>query len=118
MEIQDAVAGLSALGHEGRLAIFRLLVVAGPEGVASGEIARRLHSPPSTMTANLNIMAHAGLVLSRREGRSILYSANYPAMGQLLAYLMQDCCGGRPEVCAPLVEIAATACCAVPAGSV
>lgn len=102
MEIQTAVANLSALAHEGRLSIFRLLVIAGPSGVAAGDIARHVASPPSTTTANLHILAQAGLIASRREGRSILYSANYSAMTDLLGFLMADCCGGRPEICAPL----------------
>lgn len=102
MEIKTAAAALSALAHEGRLAIFRLLVMAGPDGVAAGDIARHLASPPSSTTANLNILSQAGLIASRREGRSILYSANYGAMTDLLGFLMADCCGGRPEICAPL----------------
>ncbi len=108
MESPDAVIRLSALAHEGRLAIFRLLVTAGPDGVPAGDIARHVASPPSTTTANLNILAQAGLIVSRRAGRSILYSADYAAMSGLLGFLMQDCCGGRPEICAPL----ATAACA------
>jgi ArsR family transcriptional regulator len=115
MEIQTAVVNLSALAHEGRLSIFRLLVTAGPEGVAAGEIARHVASPPSTTTANLNILSQAGLLSSRREGRSIIYAANFGAMSELLAFLMQDCCGGRPEICAPLAALAtAAACCPSP----
>ena len=102
MEMQSAAATLSALAHEGRLAIFRLLVTAGPEGVAAGDIARHVVSPPSTTTANLNVLSQAGLIASRRDGRSILYSANFGVMTDLLGFLMADCCGGRPEICAPL----------------
>jgi DNA-binding transcriptional ArsR family regulator len=102
MEIKTAAAGLSALAHEGRLAIFRLLVTAGPDGVAAGDIARHVASPPSTTTANLNVLNHAGLIASRRDGRSVLYSANFGVMTDLLGFLMADCCGGRPEICAPL----------------
>ncbi len=109
MEIQTAAAGLSALAHEGRLAIFRLLVTAGPEGVAAGDIARHVASPPSTTTANLNVLSQAGLIASRRDGRSILYSANFGVMTDLLDFLVQDCCGGRPEICAPLSALS-TAC--------
>jgi DNA-binding transcriptional ArsR family regulator len=109
MESKVAVASLSALGHEGRLAIFRLLVKAGPEGVAAGEIARRLDSLPNTLSANLNVLSHAGLIVSRREGRSIVYSADYAAMSGLLGFLMEDCCDGAPEICAPLGEILAKA---------
>lgn len=113
MEIKSAVTGLSALGHEGRLAIFRLLVQAGPEGLAAGEIARRVEMPPSTLSANLTVLGGAGLVASRREGRSIIYAADFSAMADLLGFLMDDCCGGAPEICAPLTEVLARtkACC-------
>lgn len=109
MESKAAVASLSALGHEGRLAIFRLLVQAGPVGVAAGEIARRLDSLPNTLSANLNVLSHAGLIVSRREGRSIVYSADFAAMSGLLGFLMEDCCAGAPEICAPLGDILAKA---------
>ena len=99
------------MAHEGRLAIFRLLVEAGPDGLSAGEIARRLEVLPNSLSANLNILSHAELVASRREGRSIIYSAAYAKMAGLLAFLMQDCCGGRPEVCAPISELAAQAAC-------
>lgn len=105
MEITAAVANLSALAHEGRLSIFRLLVAAGPDGVAAGDIARRVGSPPSSTTANLAILTQAGLAASRREGRSVIYSANFDAMTDLLGFLMADCCGGRPEICAPLAGL-------------
>ncbi|MGR4866978.1 ArsR/SmtB family transcription factor [Caulobacter sp. LARHSG274] len=111
MELKAATVTLSALAHEGRLAIFRLLVQAGPSGVAAGEIARRLEMPPSTLSANLNILSHAGLIGARREGRSILYAADYGAMSGLLGFLMQDCCNGAPEICAPLEGLIARAAC-------
>ena len=111
MEIKVATDSLSALAHEGRLTIFRLLVTAGPQGVAAGDIARHVESPPSTTTANLHILVQAGLAASRREGRSILYSADYDAMTRLLGFLMQDCCGGRPEICAPLAALPIAAAC-------
>ncbi len=114
MELKAAAANLSALGHEGRLAIFRLLVQAGPQGVAAGEIARRMGMLPNTLSANLNILSHAGLIGSRREGRSILYAADYPAMTGLLGFLMQDCCNGAPEICAPLEGLIAQAACCDP----
>lgn len=111
MESTAAVASLSALAHEGRLAVFRLLVQAGPEGLAAGEVARRLDILPNTLSSSLNILSHAGLVVSRREGRSIVYSANYAAMSGLLAFLMEDCCAGAPQICAPLEAITARAAC-------
>jgi DNA-binding transcriptional ArsR family regulator len=115
MELKAATVTLSALAHEGRLSIFRLLVQAGPSGVAAGEIARRLDVLPNTLSANLNILSHAGLIGARREGRSILYAADYAAMSGLLGFLMQDCCNGAPEICAPLEGlIARSACCETP----
>jgi ArsR family transcriptional regulator len=113
MEPQAAVSALSALAHPGRLEVFRLLVKAGPEGIAAGEIARATGSLANTLSANLNVLAGAGLVGSRREGRSIIYVAAYDRMRELLAFLVEDCCGGNAEICAPLAGIAErAACCA------
>jgi ArsR family transcriptional regulator, arsenate/arsenite/antimonite-responsive transcriptional repressor len=114
METKLAVTSLAALAHEGRLAAFRLLVQAGRDGLAAGEIARRLDMLPNTLSANLNLLAQAGLVLSRRDGRSVIYTADYGAMNALLGFLVQDCCGGAPEVCAPLQAITANLCCPEP----
>lgn len=111
MELKSAVAALSALAHEGRLAIFRMLVQAGPEGIAAGEIARRLDVPRNTLSSNLNILSNATLIDSRRESRSIIYTARYENMTELLEFLMQDCCGGSPEICAPLANLALTSRC-------
>ena len=110
MEITPAVASLSALAHEGRLSIFRLLVQAGPEGLAAGEIARRVGVLPNTLSASLNVLSHAGLIDSRRDGRSIIYTAQYDAMRELLAFLMEDCCSGSPQICSPLAAIASQCC--------
>lgn len=107
MESKVAVNMLSALGHEGRLAIFRMLVKAGPEGIAAGEIARALDVLPNSLSANLNVLSHAGLIGSRRKGRSIIYAADYGAMSGMLGFLMEDCCNGAPEICAPLGSILA-----------
>ncbi len=112
MEIKDATTTLSALAHEGRLAVFRLLVQAGPEGIAAGDLARATAALPNTMSASLSVLSHAGLIRSRRAGRSIIYTADYDQMRQMLSFLLQDCCGGRPEICAPLVEVASRACAA------
>jgi ArsR family transcriptional regulator len=106
MESIIAVEMLSALGHEGRLSVFRLLVKAGPSGTAAGEIARTLGVLPNTLSANLAVLSRAGLIVSRREGRSILYSARYDGMQDLLSWLVEDCCNGRPEICGPLAEVA------------
>lgn len=110
MEINIALASLAALAHEGRLSAFRLLVQAGSDGLAAGEIARRLDILPNTLSASLNVLSHAGLIRSRRAGRSIIYTADYEAMRELLAFLLEDCCGGSPEICAPLVAIASQCC--------
>jgi DNA-binding transcriptional ArsR family regulator len=112
MEMKPAVASLAALAHEGRLTVFRNLVQAGPEGLAAGEIAKRLDMLPNTLSPNLNILSHAGLISSQRHGRSIVYSANYDAMTDLLAFLMEDCCAGASEICSPLAQVLSrTACC-------
>ena len=113
MEMKAASTAMSALGHEGRLAIFRLLVRAGPEGIRAGSIADAVGAPGSTLSANLNVLSHAGLIESRREGRSIIYTARYDRMRDVLAFLLDDCCNGNPEICRPLMEIATRAtCCA------
>ena len=113
METTTAISALSALAHPGRLAVFRLLVRAGPQGMAAGEIARATGSLANTLSTNLNVLAGAGLVSSRRDGRSIIYAAGYDRMRELLAFLMEDCCGGNAEICAPLASIAEhAACCA------
>ncbi len=111
MESELAIKRLSALAQEGRLAVFRLLIKAGPNGLPAGEIAHALNFPANTLSAQLTILANAGLIGSRRAGRSIIYSANYDGMSALLVYLMEDCCQGRSEVCAPLGEIANRAAC-------
>lgn len=110
METSNAVAALSALAHPGRLEVYRLLVRAGDPGMAAGEVARATGSLPNTLSANLNILSGAGLVRSRREGRSIIYTAAYDRMRDLLGFLMEDCCSGAPEICGPVAEIAARAC--------
>lgn len=93
------VSALGALAQESRLDIFRLLVQRGPEGLAAGEIAERLGLPSATLSFHLAQLKHAGLVSARRESRSIIYSANYRSMNALLAYLTENCCQGRPELC-------------------
>lgn len=112
IESRSAIAALSALAHPGRLAAFRLLVQAGQGGLPAGEIGKATGTVPQTLSGNLTVLAHAGLVTARREGRSIIYAAEYGRMRDLLAFLMEDCCQGAPEICAPLAEIANRACCA------
>lgn len=101
---KSAVLGaLGALAQETRLDIFRLLVQKGPEGLPAGDIGARLGQPSPTMSFHLNQLRFAGLVSSRRESRSIIYSANFKAMADLLGYLTENCCGGRPELCSPSI---------------
>jgi ArsR family transcriptional regulator, arsenate/arsenite/antimonite-responsive transcriptional repressor len=110
MDSSHALAGLSALAHDSRLAIFRLLVKTGPGGLAAGVIARKLATAPNTLSAQLLILSNAGLVRAKREGRSIIYAVDFDQMGALLLFLTKDCCGGRPEICAPLAQTV-NACC-------
>jgi DNA-binding transcriptional ArsR family regulator len=102
MESTAAILGLSALAHEGRLALFRLLMKAGPGGMAAGAIARKLRSAANTVSAQLTILSHAGLIRARRDGRSIIYAVDIAGMSALLLFLTEDCCDGRPEICLPL----------------
>lgn len=104
MDKAACLDALSALAHGTRLDVFRLLVRAGTEGLAAGEIAEALGARQNTMSTNLAILARAGLIGGVREGRSIRYRADLDGMRDLLAYLMEDCCGGRPEACAPLLD--------------
>ena len=110
MRSNEAVASLSALAHEGRLAVFRTLVQAGPDGLAAGSVSRAVGIAPNTLSASLAVLQHAGLVRSRRQGRSIIYSAEFAHMGDLLSFLVEDCCGGRPEICAPVTGAVGSRC--------
>ena len=95
----DAVQRFGALAHLARLSAFRLLVVAGPNGVASGDIAATLGVPPSAMSFHLSALERSGLLGARREGRHIYYAVQFEAVRALLSFLTEDCCGGRPELC-------------------
>ncbi len=106
MQVPQAVEALSALAQGSRLAVFRLLVRAGTDGLAAGEIAREVGVRPNTLSTHLTILEHAGLVRSRRAGRSVIYAADYDGMRGLLGFLVADCCAGRPEICAPLTDAA------------
>lgn len=98
-----AVDALGALAHETRLSVFHMLVQAGHAGMIAGAIAEHQGVPPSTMSHHLATLERAGLVVSERESRLIHYRADYAGMRRLLAFLMQDCCQGAPEMCADLV---------------
>ncbi|RKE37866.1 ArsR family transcriptional regulator [Paraburkholderia sp. BL23I1N1] len=98
MDSNLVVRALGALAHESRLAVFRLLVVAGPDGMAAGEIAQQLGLSPSSLSFHLKDLSHAELVKPRQDGRFIIYSANFEAMTGLIAFLTENCCAG--ETCA------------------
>lgn len=99
MESTDIVAAMSALAQETRLAIFRTLVGVGPDGMAAGAIAERLKLPAPTLSFHIARLERAGLVASRRAGRSILYAARFPEMQALIGALTESCCAGNPEAC-------------------
>ncbi|GAA4120851.1 ArsR/SmtB family transcription factor [Aminobacter aganoensis] len=103
MDASDTIDALAALAQPTRLEAFRQLAAAEPDGIAAGDLARRLEVPQNTMSAHLAILARAGLATSDRRGRSIIYRADLPALRQVLLFLLQDCCDGRPEICAPLI---------------
>jgi ArsR family transcriptional regulator, arsenate/arsenite/antimonite-responsive transcriptional repressor len=105
MEKSNAVAALAALAQDNRLDVFRLLVQAGPEGMAAGAVAEALDLAPNTLTFHFDRLRMAGLVTVRREGRSMIYAAQYEAMNALLAYLTENCCQGRS--CVPVKRKAA-----------
>jgi DNA-binding transcriptional ArsR family regulator len=99
MESSEALSGLAALAQQTRLAIFRRLVRAGPIGESAGAIADALHTPSPTLSFHLKELERAGLITQRRESRSLIYAANYDGMRGLLAFLVEDCCAGHPEIC-------------------
>ena len=101
MEAKRAVAGLSALAHDSRLAAFRLLVQRGPDGLSAGIIAESLGVAPSALTFHLQQLTHAGLITQRRVGRQLIYAINVQAMNGLMAYLTENCCGGAVS-CSPV----------------
>lgn len=106
METKAAVQALSALAQETRLAIYRLLVTAGPAGMAAGAIAEKLDLPPPTLSFHLKELNQAGLVRFRQDGRFVIYSANFDSMTGLVSFLTENCCGGG--ACDPACQTAAT----------
>lgn len=111
MEEQRALDAFAAMSQETRLRIVRLLVKAGPEGMAAGAIGAELgDATTSRLSFHLTHLEHAGLIQSRRDGRFIIYSAVHAALADLIAFLMQDCCQGRPEICAPAVAALSCVC--------
>ena len=110
MDTSKATKALGALSQETRLDAFRLLVGRGSDGMAAGDIARKLNVPHNTMSAHLAILANAGLIVSRRQGRSIIYAIDLEGVPALMSFLMEDCCQGRPEVCGPLIASVLSSC--------
>jgi ArsR family transcriptional regulator len=106
MKINIAVGALGALAQETRLRVFKLLVEAGPEGLAAGAIAEKLGVQPATMSFHLAQLGNAGLIGSRQQGRFVIYTANFPAMDDLIAYLTDNCCSGGQ--CLPKTASAST----------
>lgn len=102
MDIRLAVTALESLAHETRLGVFRLLVQAGPNGLSAGEIADRMDALQNTMSSHLHKLSRAGIINSRRDGRHIIYTANFAALSGLIVYLMEDCCAGSAELCEPI----------------
>lgn len=105
MDKKKSLMALAALGQETRLDAFRLLVKLAPDGLPAGEIAKRLRVVQNTMSAHLGVLARCGLICARRKGRSVEYAVDYKAVRGFLAFLMQDCCQGEPEICSPLFEL-------------
>ncbi len=101
MDQIEAIAALGALAQETRLALFRLLVTGGPEGLAAGAIGEKLGVPPSSLSFHLQELVHAGLITQRRLSRNLIYSAEYGRMNELLLYLTENCCGGGAAACVP-----------------
>jgi len=96
MDTKQTLAALSALAQESRLAVFRLLVQVGPEGMAASKIGERLDIAPSSLSFHLKELSHAGMISSRQDGRFVIYSADIDAMNGLIGFLTENCCGGVP----------------------
>src|SRR5664280_1249153 len=103
MDETEAITALAALAQSTRLDTFRLLVAREPEGVPAGELARLIEVPQNTMSTHLAILARARLIVGERQSRSIIYRANLERFREVALYLLKDCCGGRADLCAPLI---------------
>lgn len=110
METEEAVLALAALSQQTRLEAFRTLVRHEPDGVAAGDLARLLEVPSNTLSAHLSVLTRARLVSSKRHSRSIVYRANLGEFRDVAIFLLRDCCGGRPDVCEPVVETLRSCC--------
>lgn len=101
MKPAQVVKALAALAQPTRLAIYRLLVARGPEGMAAGQVAEKLKVSPATLSFHFKTLSHAGLLDSRQEGRFVYYTANFTVMHGMVGYLTENCCGGNPAACKP-----------------
>jgi ArsR family transcriptional regulator, arsenate/arsenite/antimonite-responsive transcriptional repressor len=110
MESEDTILALAALAQPTRLEAFRLLVRHEPEGLAAGDIARALAVPQNTMSSHLSVLSRAGLISAQRFSRSIVYRAELSRLRAVMLFVLRDCCDGRPEICAPLVEDLTSSC--------
>jgi ArsR family transcriptional regulator len=110
MESEQAILALAALAQSTRLEVFRLLAKHEPDGLAAGDIARTLAVPQNTMSSHLAILSRAGLVSAQRISRSIVYRADLARFQAVVLFMLKDCCDGRPEICAPVIE-GLTPCC-------
>ncbi|KRR21828.1 ArsR/SmtB family transcription factor [Bradyrhizobium retamae] len=104
MESEDAIVALAALAQSTRLDVFRLLVKYEPDGLAAGDIAKAIAVPQNTMSSHLSVLSRAGLISARRFSRSTVYRAELNRLRRVVLFMLQDCCDGRPEICAPLIE--------------
>jgi ArsR family transcriptional regulator, arsenate/arsenite/antimonite-responsive transcriptional repressor len=116
MESEDAIVALAALAQSTRLGVFRLLVTCEPKGLAAGDIAKALAVPQNTMSSHLAILSRAGLISAQRFSRSIVYRADLARFQAIVLFMLRDCCGGRPEICAPVVEDLTPCCSPKPKG--
>jgi ArsR family transcriptional regulator, arsenate/arsenite/antimonite-responsive transcriptional repressor len=114
MDKNDALDAFAALSQSTRLDVFRLLIKAGEKGMSAGDISGALGVRQNTMSANLAVLVRSGLIRNRREGRSIRYFADIDGMRGLLSFLMEECCGGHPELCQPVLD--EITCCQAPPG--
>jgi ArsR family transcriptional regulator len=110
MESENVILALAALAQPTRLDVFRLLVKHEPEGLAAGDIARALVVPQNTMSSHLSVLSRAALVTAQRRSRSIVYRADLTRFRAVMLFMLRDCCDGRPEICAPLIEDLAPCC--------
>ena len=111
MESEQTILSLAALAQPTRLEAFRLLVNHEPDGLPAGDIAKALAVPQNTMSSHLAVLARAGLIAAKRTGRSIAYRADLAHLQDVVLFMLKDCCGGKPEICAPVIE-SLTPCCA------